>query len=117
MLSRLRVARKTLYTTLAVFVWACLHTQSVHSDIITTDTLLQEVHADNLKQNLEDALDRQDVLSMLQNHGVSPEQAEARVAAMTDEEAAQLAAHFDDLPAGGNVTLLLVVIILILLLR
>lgn len=34
--------------------------------------------------------------------GVDAAQAEARVAALTDEEAALLASRFEELPAGGN---------------
>ena len=35
-------------------------------------------------------------------HGVAPDEAQARVAALTDEEAAQLAATIDAAPAGGG---------------
>lgn len=117
MLSSFRSARKCVHMTLVFFFLSVLHSQAVQADIVTTDALLHEVRADNLKQELSSALDRDDVLDLLQSHGVSAEQAQERVAAMTDAEAAQLAAQFDDLPAGGTVALLLVVIILVLLLR
>jgi hypothetical protein len=42
------------------------------------------------------------VQNQLQAHGVSIEQAKARIAALTDAEAAQLAAQIDSLPAGGD---------------
>jgi hypothetical protein len=47
-------------------------------------------------------LERVEVQNQLQAHGVSIEQAKARIAALTDVEAAQLAAQIDSLPAGGN---------------
>jgi hypothetical protein len=46
-------------------------------------------------------LDREDVRVQLQAHGVSPAEVRARVAAMTDDEVAQLAGQIDSLPAGG----------------
>jgi hypothetical protein len=46
-------------------------------------------------------LDRTDVQARLQAHGVSAADVKARVAALTDAEAAELAARIDELPAGG----------------
>jgi hypothetical protein len=46
-------------------------------------------------------LDREEVRNQLQAHGVSPADVKARVAAMTDEEAAALARQIEALPAGG----------------
>jgi hypothetical protein len=40
--------------------------------------------------------------NQLQAHGVSIEQAKARVIALSNAEAAQLAAQIDSLPAGGS---------------
>lgn len=54
------------------------------------------------RNQLYSVLERADVQQQLQAHGLSPEQAKARVAAMTDAEAAQLAAQIDSLPAGGD---------------
>lgn len=60
-------------------------------------------------------LDRADMRAALEAQGVSPAEVKARVAAMTDEEAAQLAARIDSLPAGGNVLGLLVLVFIVLL--
>jgi len=65
-------------------------------------------------------LDRAEVQSQLQAHGVSLEQAKARVAALSDAEAAQLIAQIESLPAGGDgvgvvVTALLIVFLVLLL--
>jgi hypothetical protein len=45
---------------------------------------------------------------------VSPEDVKARVAALTDDEAAQLAGRIDSLPAGGILGLILLVFIILL---
>jgi hypothetical protein len=54
------------------------------------------------RSQLLGVLERVEVQNQLQAHGVSIEQAKARIAALTDVEAAQLAAQIDSLPAGGN---------------
>ena len=117
MLDRFRQARKTVLFSLTIFCWAGLQSQYAHSDIVSTDALMEELRQDSLKTTLDEALNRADVIALLEQHGVDRAQAQARVDALTDAEAQQLAAHFDQLPAGGSVTLLLVVIILVLLLR
>jgi hypothetical protein len=48
-------------------------------------------------------LDREDVAAELASQGISKDQAKARVAALTDAEAASLAGQIDQLPAGGFV--------------
>ena len=65
-------------------------------------------------------LERAEVQEQLQAHGVTLEQAKARVAALTDAEAAQLAAQIDGLPAGGDgvgalITAVLIVFLVLLL--
>ena len=65
-------------------------------------------------------LERADVQQQLQAHGVTLEQAKARVAALSDAEAAQLTAQIDSLPAGGDalgalITAALIVFLVLLL--
>lgn len=90
---------------------------SAHAGIVTTESLLDQRAVQDTRAQLSLALERADVVEKLQAFGVQPEQAAERVAAMTEQEAQQLAQQFDALPAGGDLTLLLVVIIIILLIR
>ena len=65
-------------------------------------------------------LERADVQRQLEAHGVSVEQAKARVAALSDPEAAQLAAQIESLPSGGDgvgalISALLIVFLVLLL--
>ena len=64
-------------------------------------------------------LDRADVQSRLESYGISATEVKARVAALSDVEAAQLAGKIDSLPAGGDgvggVLWLIVVVFLVLL--
>ena len=61
-------------------------------------------------------LDRAEVQEQLQALGVSASQVKARVAAMSDEEAARLAAELDSLPAGGADVLGVILAVFIILL-
>ncbi len=117
MLHHFSRSRRLLYPLLALLVWSGLASQQANADIITTEALLAEMTQTSTRQQLTAALDRSDVVQQLEQYGVSAADAADRIAAMTDAEVQQLAQHFNELPAGGDVTLLLVIIILILLLR
>lgn len=60
-------------------------------------------------------LERAEVRAQLQAHGVNPADVTARVAALSDEEAAQVAAQLDGLPAGGSIVGAIVLVFLVLL--
>jgi hypothetical protein len=64
---------------------------------------------------LEQTLARADVVAGLQARGVSVDAARARVAALTDDEAAQVAAQIDQAPAGGDALGVILTIFVILL--
>jgi len=51
---------------------------------------------------LNGVLERADVRAQLEANGVSPADVKARVAALSDAEAAELASRIDSLPAGGD---------------
>jgi len=65
-----------------------------HAGLVSTESLLE-------RERIASLLERADVQAHLQAYGVSPSEAKARVAALTDAEAAALAARIDELPAGG----------------
>lgn len=109
--------RHSLYAVLALCVWLGFTVSAAQADIISTETLLDERAAGDLRAELVQALERSDVIEKLQAFGVQPEQAAERVNALTEQEAQQLALQFEALPAGGDVALLLVIIIIILLIR
>ena len=62
-------------------------------------------------------LARDDVAQELKKYGVDPVQVQSRVAALTDQEIAQLNAQIQDLPAGAGVIWIIgaVVVVLIIL--
>jgi hypothetical protein len=58
-------------------------------------------------------LDRQDTLQQLQNWGVDPQQARARVNDLTQDELAAINRQLDDLRAGGDILGILLVIFIV----
>ena len=61
-------------------------------------------------------LDREEVRTQLEAHGVNPADVKARVAAMSDAEAAALAGQIEALPAGGADVLGVLLTVFIILL-
>jgi len=68
------------------------------ADIVTTD----QIYAGSERDRVRSFLDRADVQAQMQGLGVDVNAARARVDALTDEEAAQLADRIDQLPAGAD---------------
>ncbi len=96
----------------------------VHSaqatQLVTTEQVAASqgvVGASAQRDHVNSVLDRADVAAGLQERGVSVEQARARVAALTDDEVAQVAYTIDTAPAGAadalGVILTLFVVLLI----
>jgi hypothetical protein len=68
--------------------------------MLPTDTVLKQTS--NARERINSALERRDVRTQLEALGVNPADVSARVAALSDDEAAQLATRIDQLPAGGD---------------
>ena len=83
----------------------------VSAEIVTTD----QIYASEERDRVRSFLDRSDVQAQLQRLGVEPGEAQARVDALTDDEAARIAGHLEQLPAGGSVIGVLFAIFIILL--
>jgi hypothetical protein len=79
--------------------------------IVTTD----QVAAGAERERVRGFLDRAEVRDRLQSLGVDGDAARARVDALTDDEAKDLAARIDSLPAGGDILGVIFVIFIILL--
>lgn len=68
--------------------------------LVPTDEVLA-TQTNEQRERIQAFLNRQDVQAQLQQYGVSPDEAKARVNALTDDEAGNLAGKLDSLPAGG----------------
>jgi hypothetical protein len=67
------------------------------------------------RDDLRGWMARDEVRKQIAAYGVDPDEAAARVAALTDAELAQIGRHLHELPAGGNVLALLGAVFLVLL--
>lgn len=77
--------------------------------MLATDSALE-------RERIATLLERADVGAQLERYGVAPGELKARVAALSDAEAAELAARLDELPAGGSIIGALLIVFLVLLL-
>ena len=74
---------------------------STYAGMVGTDQVVAAAQSQGARDKLRDLISRSDVRNQLQNLGISPTAAQARVSAMTDAEVASLAGQIDSLPAGG----------------
>ena len=87
------------------------------SGLIRTEQLLPAAPqaAQGAHARLLATLDRADLAQRLHERGVSVDELRARVAALTDAEAAELMARIDEAPAGSDVLGMLFTVFIILL--
>ena len=80
--------------------------------MVATDKALGTPEREHVSQFLA----RADVQARLGQYGVKATDVQARLAAMSDDEVAQLAGKIDALPAGGDIIGAIVLVFLVLLL-
>ncbi|MHB8535158.1 MAG: PA2779 family protein [Sulfuricaulis sp.] len=93
-----------------------LYLPAAHAGIIGTEAVINTAQAQQYRERLHDALNRDDVKAQLLARGVDPAQVQARVDSLTDQETQTLATHMDQLPAGGDGLVSALVFIFIVLL-
>lgn len=84
--------------------------------MVQTDVIVDHALADQGRAKIMALVNRDDVRAQLEMRGVTTEQAQARVDALTDDEAMQIAGKMDQLPAGGDILGTAVFIFIVLLL-
>jgi hypothetical protein len=76
--------------------------QPAAAAMISTEQVAAANDAQQNRQIVSAALARPEVIAQLGELGVDQQQAQARVAAMTDEQAAAMAHEINQMPAGGS---------------
>ena len=97
---------------LLVLCLSATGTFPAYAGIVGTEAVITGVE----RGQIASVLQRNEVQSRLRAMGVDPAEVQARVAALSDEEAAQLAARLDELPAGGSDFLMVALIVFLVLL-
>lgn len=108
--------KRLLVTITMVIMTFTGFTQSVQAAMVGTDQAHAAVAAQQNRDRIISELNRPEVLSQLEKLGVASDDAQARVAALTDAEAAMMAERMDSLPAGGDGLVGALVFIFVLLL-
>ncbi len=76
--------------------------QSVWAGMVGTDQAISAAAAQADRGTVLSVINRADVASQLRTMGLDTQTAQARVAAMSDDEVRTLAGKLDALPAGAN---------------
>jgi hypothetical protein len=76
---------------------------------------------DEERQRVKELVARPELAQQLEQMGIAPEEVQARIDAMTDEEVRSLAGRLNAAPAGGDLTtqewlLIIIVILLVIIL-
>lgn len=97
------------------FMTATLPAPAAQAALISTDKVVTAEQQQDARAKLNTFLSREDVRNQMQSLGVSPEEAKARVAALSDEEVMQLQGKIDGMPAGEGVGAIIGAAVLIFL--
>ncbi len=97
-----RIAKPVSGAVIAGLLALGIHFPAAEAALIGTEAVVHAAQAQHERARIQGLLDRVDVREKLVTLGVDPAQVQARVDALTDEEASQLAKHMDELPAGGD---------------
>ena len=91
-------------------------TQTVQAAMISTEQVVTVAAAQQNRAKIAATFERADVQAELQKMGITTEEAQARVAALTDAETASIAHRVDSIPAGGDGIVGALIFIFVLLL-
>ncbi len=87
---------------------------AANAEIVTTDQVAGEAQAQQEREQLKGLLDRPEAIKQMQGMGIAPEDARARVDALTDREVHTIANRLSALPAGGDLSTFQWIIIILL---
>jgi hypothetical protein len=97
-----RFTRYVCYFVAVTMLLMSLPVQTVRAAMIKTETVLTLSTVNDVRENLNQFLKREDVQAIMTAQGISPAEAKARVDSLSDDEILQIADKMDQLPAGGS---------------
>jgi uncharacterized membrane protein (Fun14 family) len=107
--------RNSLVAVLAASVLAASLQGAAHAGVISTQQYLTTVDREATRARIDAVLAREEVRSRLEHYGVDPLAADARIAALTDQELELLATELENLPAGGDLLAVIGITFIVLL--
>ena len=109
------ITRITAKLLVAIFVSVSCFIPMTQAAMIGTQQMMHNAQAQQERAQLASMLQREDLVAQLEQAGVDPQQLQARIATLTDQEVATLTEQLDQLPAGGGILGVAVFIFLVLL--
>ncbi len=109
------ITKPVSYAVTASMLVMSLHLPVASAAMVGTEAVVYSAQAQQERGRLHDALNREDVKAKLASLGVDQAQVQARVDALTADEAQALAQRLDQMPAGADVVATLAFIFLVLL--
>ncbi len=109
------ITKPVSYAVAASMLVMSLHLPVANAAMVGTEAVVHSAQAQQERGRLHDALNREDVKAKLASLGVDQAQVQARVDALTDDEAQALAQRLDQMPAGGGIVSALIFVFLVLL--
>ena len=97
-----RFTRYVCFFVAVTMLLMSLPVQTVRAAMIKTETVLTLSTVNDVRENLNQFLKREDVQAIMTAQGISPAEAKARVDSLSDDEIMQIADKMDQLPAGGS---------------
>jgi hypothetical protein len=97
-----RPGKATIAAVTLAFSMTLFPAGPANAGLISTDSIIEQDRVDSNRDRVASFVAREDVRKEFQKHGVNPDEAAARVAALSDAEIAQIAAKLDSLPAGQD---------------
>ena len=91
-----------LCTALIISLGLLVPLRRVQAAALSTDALARVAQGESARERVLELLEREDVAAQLARWGVGPDEARARVAALSDAELQQIASRIDQLPAGAD---------------
>ncbi len=101
---------------ISVLAFTFSQTMPAYAGVVGTGQIMNQQHIELERGVFLDYLYRDEAQMLLEKHGVTFEQAQERVGAMTEQEVQQFVQHFEEQPAAGDVGVIAAVLIIVLLL-
>ena len=109
------VTRATAKVLLMMFVSISCFIPMTQAAMIGTQQMMDNAQAQQDRAQLASMLQREDLVAQLKQAGVNPQQLQARISTLTDQEVATLTEQLNQLPAGSGILGTAVLIFLVLL--
>ncbi len=109
----MRISKALVYVLMLSFTF--VQTAPAIAGIVGTDKFLTQQSIQQDRESLRSLMARDEVRSLLQHNGLTVEEAQQRVDALTDSEVRQLSQRFAELPAAGNAGVVVLIIALVVI--